>query len=285
MNNNISISQLISLNLAKFTHIDISTKNDLQMIICDVLGIDKTYIYLNGDKILDTNTIAKINEKILRLINGEPLAYILGYKHFWNQKLYVTKDTLIPRADTEIIVENILTDIQNKNLYLKILDLGTGTGAIGLALASELPNSQVIAVDLYKSTLDVAQKNAHTNNIKNIKFIQSNWYNNIVDTDFDIIVSNPPYIDKNDINVDASVKNYEPLQALFSQDKGLADIKIIITQAKYHLKKGGYLYIEHGFTQANDVANIFATNNFINIKTFKDLNNKDRCTKGQLNHL
>lgn len=155
---NITISQLLALSLAKFNQCDISTKHDLQMIICDVLGVDKTYLYINSDKQLDKNTLKKIDEKILRLLAGEPLAYILGYKYFWNQKLYVTKDTLIPRADTETIVATVLDDIQNKDAQLKILDLGTGTGAIALALAAELANSQVVAVDLYQQSLDVAKK-------------------------------------------------------------------------------------------------------------------------------
>lgn len=155
---NITISQLLALSLAKFNQFDISTKHDLQMIICDVLGVDKAYLYINSDKQLDKNTLKKIDEKILRLLAGEPLAYILGYKYFWNQKLYVTKDTLIPRADTETVVATVLDDIQNKDAQLKILDLGTGTGAIALALAAELANSQVVAVDLYQQSLDVAKK-------------------------------------------------------------------------------------------------------------------------------
>lgn len=116
---NITISQLLALSLAKFNQCDISTKHDLQMIICDVLGVDKTYLYINLDKQLDKNTLKKIDEKILRLLAGEPLAYILGYKYFWNQKLYVTKDTLIPRADTETVVATVLDDIQNKDAQLK----------------------------------------------------------------------------------------------------------------------------------------------------------------------
>lgn len=240
---NITISQLLALSLAKFNQCDISTKHDLQMIICDVLGVDKTYLYINSDKQLDKNTLKKIDEKILRLLAGEPLAYILGYKYFWNQKLYVTKDTLIPRADTETVVATVLDDIQNKDAQLKILDLGTGTGAIALALAAELANSQVVAVDLYQQSLDVAKKNAQANNITNVKFIQSSWYTNLDTDKFDIIVSNPPYIDLADTNIDQSVKDYEPARALFAADNGLADIRIIISQAKDFLNLGGlHLY-------------------------------------------
>ncbi|WP_043024579.1 peptide chain release factor N(5)-glutamine methyltransferase [Francisella tularensis] len=282
---NITISQLLALSLAKFNQCDISTKHDLQMIICDVLGVDKTYLYINSDKQLDKNTLKKIDEKILRLLAGEPLAYILGYKYFWNQKLYVTKDTLIPRADTETVVATVLDDIQNKDAQLKILDLGTGTGAIALALAAELANSQVVAVDLYQQSLDVAKKNAQANNITNVKFIQSSWYTNLDTDKFDIIVSNPPYIDLADTNIDQSVKDYEPARALFAADNGLADIKIIISQAKDFLNPRGFIYIEHGFTQADAVTALFSQYNFTHIKTVKDLNNNDRCTKAQLGYL
>ncbi|AJI44970.1 peptide chain release factor N(5)-glutamine methyltransferase [Francisella tularensis] len=282
---NITISQLLALSLAKFNQFDISTKHDLQMIICDVLGVDKAYLYINSDKQLDKNTLKKIDEKILRLLAGEPLAYILGYKYFWNQKLYVTKDTLIPRADTETVVATVLDDIQNKDAQLKILDLGTGTGAIALALAAELANSQVVAVDLYQQSLDVAKKNAQANNITNVKFIQSSWYTNLDTDKFDIIVSNPPYIDLADTNIDQSVKDYEPARALFAADNGLADIRIIISQAKDFLNLGGFIYIEHGFTQADAVTALFSQYNFTHIKTVKDLNNNDRCTKAQLGYL
>lgn len=282
---NITISQLLALSLAKFNQCDISTKHDLQMIICDVLDVDKTYLYINSDKRLDKNTLKEIDEKILRLLAGEPLAYILGYKYFWNQKLYVTKDTLIPRADTEVLVSTVLDDIVDKNAKLKILDLGTGTGAIGLALAAELVNSQVVAVDLYQRSLDVAKNNAQANNITNVKFIQSSWYTSLDTGKFDIIVSNPPYIDLADTNIEQSVKEYEPARALFAADNGLADIKEIISQAKNFLNPGGLVYIEHGFTQADAVTALFSQYNFTDIKTVKDLNNNDRCTKAQLDYL
>ncbi|APC92244.1 MULTISPECIES: peptide chain release factor N(5)-glutamine methyltransferase [Francisella] len=265
---------------------DLATfKNDIQTIVCDVLNLDKTYLYLNPDKILKDNHIKEIDAKISRLLAGEPLAYILGYKYFWNQKLYVTKDTLIPRADTEVLVSTVLDNIVDKNADVKILDLGTGTGAIALALAAELANSQVVAVDLHQETLKIASKNAQANNIANVKFIQSSWYTSLDDGKFDIIVSNPPYIDLADTNIDQSVKDYEPAEALFAKNNGLADIKIIISQAKNFLKQGGCIYIEHGFTQANAVAALFSQYNFTGIKKIKDLNNNDRCTKARLNYL
>lgn len=256
-------------------------KNDIQTILCDVLNVDKTYLYLNSDKIIEDSLIQEINTKVNRLLEGEPLAYILGYKYFWDQKLLVTQDTLIPRADTEVLVEAVLNDISNKNAKLKILDLGTGTGAIALALASELPNSQVIAIDFSNKALDIAKKNAKENKISNVEFIQSDWYQNLDNMRFDIIVSNPPYIDFCDENITQEVKAYEPQNALFAEDNGLADIKIIISQASLYLNKGGNIYIEHGFTQSKSIQDLLVKYKLSDVKTIKDLNNKDRCTQGK----
>ncbi|QIW10794.1 peptide chain release factor N(5)-glutamine methyltransferase [Francisella sp. LA112445] len=253
-------------------------KNDIQAIVCDVLDVDRTYLYLNSDKVLDDDVFEKINTKIHRYFYGEPLAYILGYKYFWNQKLFVTQDTLIPRADTETLVEAVLDDISDKSTKLNILDLGTGTGAIALALASELLNSRVIAVDFSNKALDVAKKNAKENKVSNVEFIQSDWYQNLENKKFDIIVSNPPYIDFCDDEIDHEVKKYEPQSALFAADNGLEDIKTIISQSYLYLNKNARIYIEHGYTQSKAIENILIENEFSNITTVKDLNGKDRCT-------
>ena len=258
-------------------------KSDIQTIVCDTLDVDRTYLYLNSDKILDECVFEKINTKIHRYFDGEPLAYILGYKYFWDQKNFVTKDTLIPRADTETLVEAVLNNISNKSIKLNILDLGTGTGAIALALASELTNSYVIAVDFSNKALDVAKKNAKENKISNVEFIQSDWYQNLDNKKFDIIVSNPPYIDFCDDDITQEVKKYEPQSALFSQDNGLADIKNIISQSHQYLNKNTRIYIEHGFNQADDVIDIFKSSQFIRVETVKDLNGKDRCTHAIFN--
>ncbi|KEI35340.1 protein-N(5)-glutamine methyltransferase PrmC, methylates polypeptide chain release factors RF1 and RF2 [Francisella sp. W12-1067] len=296
MSSNLTISNLIKTNLTKFKFSDTATaKFDIQAIVCEILGVNKTYLYMYPEQTLGDQQTKEIEQNISRLSQGEPLAYILGYKYFWKQKLFVTKDTLIPRADTEVLVEAILNDINKPvipdtdlesldykfRVKLKILDLGTGTGAIALALASELPNSQIIAVDFSKEALEIAQKNAVINNIANVKFMQSNWYQALGLEKFDIIVSNPPYIDFADSYIDHEVKTYEPKSALFAGDEGLADIKIIVTQAARFLVPKGRIYLEHGFSQAEAVVGLLQENNFSNVLTIKDLNNKDRCTVGQ----
>ena len=198
---NISLSKFLSTYYFNINQDDLTTKADIQSIVCDVLGVDKTHLYINPDLSIDTYQVAILEDKIGRLIAGEPLAYILGYQYFWDQKLLVTKDTLIPRADTEIIVQSVLDDILDKNAHLKILDLGTGTAAIALALAGELPNAQITAVDVSSDALIVAKQNAILNDISNVEFVQSSWYESLGDQQFDIIVSNPPYIDINDSDI------------------------------------------------------------------------------------
>lgn len=257
-------------------------KNDIQALVCEELGVDKTYLYLNADSSLTDNNLENLRSKTYRLQKGEPLAYILGYKYFWDQKLSVTQDTLIPRADTEVLIETVLGEIKHRKENLKILDLGTGSGAIALALAGELPSSMVVAVDYSDKALEVAKQNAVDNSITNVKFIQSDWYKSLQGFKFDLIVSNPPYIDNDDNDLDYNVKSYEPARALFARDNGLADIEIIVSQARQYLNKNGGMYIEHGYTQAEVVSRIYSKYGFGAIETIKDLNNKDRCTKAFL---
>ena len=279
---NITIAELIKFNLAKFSFTDITVKSDIQDIFCDVLHVNRTYLYLHSDKVLEKSHISDINIKIHRLISGEPLAYILGYKYFWNQKLKVTKDTLIPRADTETLVQAVLDSIKDKNSEIKILDLGTGTGAIALALAGEFKNSQILATDISQESLKIATANANLNNITNIEFVKSDWYQSLDDSVFDIIVSNPPYIAFDDKNISHEVKKYEPQTALFAENNGLKDIETIVSGAKNFLKSNGQVFIEHGFTQSKEVQSIFLKNDFTSVKTIKDLNGKDRCTKASI---
>jgi len=277
-------------------------KSDVQAIVCEVLDVDKTYLYMYGDKDLDAIQLAEIDKKIARYKSGEPLAYILGYKYFWGQKLKVTQDTLIPRADTEILVQAVLDGIAGSKLFifgtstslsdlgkscskLRVLDLGTGTGAIALALAGELPNAEIVAVDYSAKALEVAKENATSNGISTVEFVQSDWYRNLDGRKFHIIVSNPPYIDSDDNDIDAEVKAYEPASALFAEDNGLADIEIIVSQARCFLKSKGRLYIEHGHTQSASVQGIFEKHGFVSIKAIKDLNGKDRCTVAKLDLL
>ncbi len=259
-----------------------TANQDAKSIICDVLGVDTTYLYINNDNELSESQILDVQEKADKYIAGKPLAYILGYKHFWEQKLLVNEHTLIPRADTEVLIESVLSDFSDTKLPLTILDLGTGTGAIALALAGEYPNAKVTAIDFSDNALEIAKQNTKLNNITNVEFIQSDWYKSLDTQKFDIIVSNPPYIDEHDVEMEGSVVKYEPKTALVAANHGLADIEIIVSQSCKYLKPNGSLYIEHGHLQGESVRDVFTMNGFTGVQTIQDLNAKDRVTKGLL---
>ena len=215
---------------------------------------------------------------LTRIEQGEPLAYVTGSQPFWTLDLKVTHDTLVPRPDTEILVETVL------NLPLAqdatIVDLGTGTGAIALALASERPKWQVIATDIYQPTLDVAKENALKHGLSQVRFACGAWFEALDQQKFDLIVSNPPYIDPDDIHMQ-KLKS-EPERALIAANHGLADIETIISQGKDWLKPHGWIVLEHGYDQGQAVCDIFEQYGFNPIQTIKDYGGNDRVTLAQL---
>ncbi|MHA3090901.1 peptide chain release factor N(5)-glutamine methyltransferase [Acinetobacter brisouii] len=212
-----------------------------------------------------------------RLEQGEPLAYVTGSQPFWTLDLKVTSDTLVPRPDTEILVDTVL------NLELpeqcSMVDLGTGTGAIALALASERPRWQVLATDIYLPTLQVSQENAERHQLQQVRFACGAWFDAIPAQKFDLIVSNPPYIDPEDVHLQQL--GAEPQRALIAQQKGLADLKIIIEQAVNWLNPQGWVVLEHGYDQGADVREIFSQAGFSQIRTVQDYGKNDRVTLAQ----
>jgi release factor glutamine methyltransferase len=224
----------------------------------------------------------RIEKEISRLldkrISGIPLAIIFKEWDFYGRTFYVTKSTLIPRPETEQLIDEIKNDYKNKT-NLKFADLGCGTGNIGITLALELMPKEIILIDKSKRALRVTTKNIKRYQIKNVQVIESNWFNNLPKQKFDFIVSNPPYIKPNDPHL--KFLSHEPKSALISKSDGLLDISHIASKSKNFLKKNGYLYIEHGYNQAKDVRDIFLKNHFQNIETFKDLSGNDRITKGK----
>lgn len=212
-----------------------------------------------------------------RLEQGEPLAYVTGSQPFWTLDLKVTSDTLVPRPDTEILVDTVL------NLELpeqcSMVDLGTGTGAIALALASERPRWQVLATDIYLPTLQVAQENAERHQLQQVRFACGAWFDAIPSQKFDLVVSNPPYIDPEDVHLQQL--GAEPQRALIAQQKGLADLKIIIEQAVNWLNPQGWVVLEHGYDQGAAVREIFSQAGFSQIQTVQDYGKNDRVTLAQ----
>ena len=251
---------------------------DANLLLSHVTSLSKVMLIAHDEDELSKEQEDKFFSLINKRKSGYPIAYILGYKEFFGLRLKVTEDTLIPRPDTETLVEKALAF----NPQGKVLDLGTGTGAIILALKSELKASiDAYAVDLSKKALEVASFNSQKLNLP-VTFIQSNWFSKLGDLKFSMIVSNPPYIQKDDIHLTQTSLPFEPIQALTSDDDGLLDIKLICKEAKDHLENGAPLLIEHGFNQGEKVRAIFTEQGYKNVATIKDLGGNDRVTFGLL---
>ena len=249
---------------------------DANLLLSHVTSLSKVMLIAHDEDELSKEQEDKFFSLINKRKSGYPIAYILGYKEFFGLRLKVTEDTLIPRPDTETLVEKALAF----NPQGKVLDLGTGTGAIILALKSELKSSiDAYAVDLSKKALEVASFNSQKLNLP-VTFIQSNWFSKLGDLKFSMIVSNPPYIQKDDIHLTQTSLPFEPIQALTSEEEGLLDIKLICKEAKKHLENGAPLLIEHGFNQGEKVRAIFTEQGYKNVATIKDLGGNDRVTFG-----
>jgi release factor glutamine methyltransferase len=279
MSNNTSLNTLLREAVKKLSHTD--TKHlDAELLLCHVLNVSRTYLYAWPEKILTVNQVAEFQDLLNRRIQGEPIAYLTGHKAFWSFDLQVTEHTLIPRPDTELLVEQALSRLA---LFEKaqVIDLGTGSGAIALAIAQERPEIKILATDHNTATLKVAQNNAQRLGLQNIKFIISDWYSTLGQIKAELIVSNPPYIAANDPHLNQGDVQYEPPSALIGGKDGLSDIRKIIADSISHLFLGGWLLLEHGYNQAEAVQALFQQHNYDNITTYTDLAGLPRVTGGQ----
>lgn len=281
MDNSNQIKWLLNAATSTFNEISDTAKLDAELLMCHVLDCNRTYLFTWPDKTLEQTQITLFQQLCEKRQLGHPIAHIIGCRDFWTLKLKVTPSTLIPRPDTETLVEHALFLVQTfKDEKLSGLDLGTGTGAIALSLASELNNWDWLGVDFVPDAVVLAKENAEINQIKNCQIIQSDWFENIPNTKFSLIVSNPPYIDEADPHLLKGDVRFEPLSALTARDKGFSDIKIIVAQAKQYLHDNGILIIEHGNTQGEEVRSIFNQNGYNSVVTIKDLSENERITVG-----
>ncbi|MGR5096818.1 peptide chain release factor N(5)-glutamine methyltransferase [Vibrio maritimus] len=253
---------------------------DAAVLLCHALGKPRSYLMTWPEKPLTESEQIAFDELLSRRTKGEPVAYILGEREFWSLSLNVAPSTLIPRPDTERLVELAL----DKAMQIDgdLLDLGTGTGAIALALASELPKRRVKGVDYQEHAVELATGNAKKLDISNASFSQGSWFEPIdAAHKFAIIVSNPPYIDENDPHLSQGDVRFEPSSALVAENNGLADIETISALAPNYLLDGGWLLFEHGFEQGEAVRNILEANGFTEVITEKDYASNDRVTLGK----
>ncbi|WGC23094.1 peptide chain release factor N(5)-glutamine methyltransferase [Enterobacter ludwigii] len=256
-----------------------SPKRDAEILLEFVTGKVRTYLLAFGETQLSAEQEAQLATLLARRKTGEPVAHLVGEREFWSLPLYVSPATLIPRPDTECLVEQALSRLPTQ--ACRILDLGTGTGAIALALASERPDCEVTAVDVMPDAVALAQRNVARLGFPNVTVLQSSWFSALDNRTFGMIVSNPPYIDEHDPHLTQGDVRFEPLTALVAANEGLADIVHIVTTSRQHLLPGGWLLVEHGWTQGDAVRDVFIAAGYRAVETCRDYGGNDRLTLGQ----
>jgi len=254
-------------------------KRDAEIILGFVTQKSRTFLMAFNETTLTEKEIRQLNNNLQRRIEGEPIAYITGKKEFWSLPFKVNSSTIIPRPDTEKLVELALEHLPDE--ACEILDLGTGTGAVAIAMAMERPDCFFTAIDYSGDAIKLAKNNAETICVKNIRFLQGNWFKPIKNQKFTMVVSNPPYISSTDSHLTIGDVRFEPLSALVANEEGLSDIRHIIQKATKHLKQYGWLFIEHGWQQALAVQTIFKQQGFQLVKTYTDYSGNDRVTLGR----
>ena len=256
-----------------------SARLDAELLLCDVMQFNRSKIYSHPDQLIAGEKLTLFKSLIEQRSQGYPVAHLIGKKEFWSLELAINEDTLIPRPETELLVETALKLVPDDAEY-NILDLGTGSGAIAIAIASERPHSNLLATDINTNALAIAKKNAAFHELTNIQFLVSDWYKNIPPQTFDLIVSNPPYIKQDDEHLSQGDVRFEPKLALVAGTDGMQAINIILELANIYLSSKAHLLIEHGYDQKELVRNSFLINGLKQIATVQDLSGQDRITYG-----
>ncbi|MDH5358711.1 MAG: peptide chain release factor N(5)-glutamine methyltransferase [Gammaproteobacteria bacterium] len=252
---------------------------DSQMLLCHVLECTTTYLHTWSEQVLNDEQQAEFTALIQQRSEGKPVAHLTGQRGFWSLDLAVTPDTLIPRPDTELLVTLALEKLRPD---MRVVDLGTGTGAVVLSLAQENPTVTIFAMEYSRGALKVAKQNAQSHKLNNVLFWQGSWLTAVADNSLDMVVSNPPYIEADDPHLSQGDVQFEPLSALASGADGLDDIRQIVEQARRCLKASGWLMVEHGYHQATQVQQLFRDAGFVDVTSQPDYGGNDRVVMGKL---
>jgi len=253
---------------------------DAQVLLAHSLGQDRTYLIAHAKDTLDTETGSRFEKLVAQRINGIPVAYLTGEQEFWSLPIRVTADTLIPRPETELLVELALEKIPGDGKFI-IADIGTGSGAIAIAIASERKDSSVIASDRSAKAIEVARQNVDRLGIDNVEFVQGETFDPFPGKKFNLVVSNPPYVPESDPHLAQGDVRFEPRSALAAGPEGIDVIRQIVEQAKDYLAPLGWLMIEHGYDQESAVEELFERAGFEEIECYRDLAGQPRVTIGQ----
>ena len=256
-----------------------SPRLDAEILFKYISGFNDSRLITESNQVPELELLTQLEPLIAARRCGVPVAYLTGKREFYSLPLKVNSHVLIPRPDTECLVEAAIGHI-NEQSVLSVLDMGTGSGAIALALAHHLPGLEVTATDRDEKALSIARENARQLELHHVRFIRSDWFKGMGATKFDLIVSNPPYIDPSDAHLQQGDVRFEPRSALVAEDHGLADLKEIIIGAPQYLNPGGRLMLEHGFDQAHAVTSLLLENGYQAVETHKDFGQNDRLSSG-----
>lgn len=259
-----------------------SPRRDAEILLGHVTGKARTWILAFDETVLTAEQLAELEALLARRVNGEPVAHLVGQREFWSLPLFVSPATLIPRPDTECLVEQAL--VRLPQTACRILDLGTGTGAIALALASERADCKVTAVDFMPDAAALAARNAAHLALNNVTVLQSDWFSALKGQRFAMIVSNPPYIDETDPHLAEGDVRFEPRTALVAADQGLADLAHIIREGRQYLLPNAYMLLEHGWKQGEAVRALFNETGYLDVETCRDYGDNERLTLGRWPH-
>ena len=274
----ITLQRLLKSATQKLSEASDSARLDAELLLCHALQKPRSYLFAHGDDSVDQHARERFDDYLARRVHGEPVAYITGRREFWSLDLEVTPDTLVPRPETERIVELALARMKSIDSP-RVADLGTGSGAIALALASEMPHSVVVATDASETALSVAKRNAMRLGLNNVEFRPGDWTAPLVGDAFDLVVSNPPYVRDSDPAL--ANLHREPLTALAAGADGLDDIRRLVRDCLAVTLPGGWLLLEHGADQADAVADLFVQAGWCDIDTARDLAGLPRVTLGR----
>ena len=275
------ISQLIGEAIARLARVSDQPRQEAEILLGAALGASRAYLMAHPEeRILDCDATDRYEANVTRRAHGEPVAYILGKKEFWSLSLEVGPDVLIPRPETEGLVERALARLAEGSAA-RVLDVATGSGAIALAIARERPHADVTGTDVSEAAIGVARRNASRHGLDRVEFRVGPWFAPVAGQRFDVVVSNPPYIADADPRVERGVRRFEPHGALFAGPTGLEALQVLAAAAPAHLRPGGWLIVEHGDTQGEAVRDLLQHAGFVEVTTVRDLAGLDRYTEGR----
>lgn len=272
---------LIRSGTKKLSSISNVPRLEAEVLLSYLLDI-KPIKFHTDDIDIDSKVMNKFKTMIESRFRGMPLAYLTGQKEFWSMNFFINQSVLVPRPETELLIENAIEIFKNQESP-KILELGTGSGIISIVLQKELSNPDITAVDISEEALNIAKMNAEKHEISDIRFVVSDWFSEIMNEKFDLIISNPPYVDRSKLsNEELFGIDMEPEIALYSENDGTSDLEFIIKKSPDYLKDGGWLILEHGYDQSSFCVSEMKTAGYSRINNSKDIQNITRTTFGML---